>query len=200
MLLHEYGELVNNLFMFFRNKDKPEDGQLKMWYEECKYIPATYRRPIFESMIKEKSLPFNIPRAIKRQYHIMQQSDGGMTEKLVTIAVLFEASLILKKDGLEAFNRFCDGKGIGDNDREAILAKSYYDFKLARRENKDGLMYFDLFQKEKTDTKWHLISSGKNAVDRMKNATPMGGAGYVHSPSHRLPDRANGKTQDDQTG
>ena len=68
MDLHEYGRLVNNLFLFFRNKDKPEDGQLKMWHKECRYIPATVRKPIFEAMIKEKSLPFNIPKAIKKQY------------------------------------------------------------------------------------------------------------------------------------
>ena len=105
-----------------------------------------------------------------------------MTERIITISTMYEASRILAKEGLEAFNLFCDAKRIGQNDRDAILAKVFYDFKLVGRETNDGRPYFDLYQKEREASKWVMICSGREAAYKCKhpgagdfNVTEIGG-------------------------
>ena len=170
MLLHEYGELVNNLFMYFRNKDKPEDGQLRMWYRECEYIPATARRSIFDAMVKEKSLPFNLPRAIKQHYYRLQQETGVSADKKeVPVGVLFEAARVLEKNGMDSFAAYCDGHNISDKDRDRIVANVYYDFKLTRHETPDKRTYYKCWQKDKKDSEWTLVKDGHDAAARVKN-------------------------------
>ena len=67
--------LINNLFVYFRNRDKRDDEQLKMWFEEVEFVDSDAMRYIYDKMIQDKSLPYNIPRTIKKHYFQWRQEN-----------------------------------------------------------------------------------------------------------------------------
>lgn len=68
-----YGELrefVDSVYMYFRNKEYANKGQVDLWYKEVKHVPGAddVIQWIFDQFKQRKSMPFNIPLEIKKQW------------------------------------------------------------------------------------------------------------------------------------
>ena len=130
-----FSEGVQKWSDFFGRELK--QSQLNYYYDEIKHIQEKeWEFIVKDFIINKKPIPSQFPTIAEIQGMCPKPSGQTFTKKesiddyyrRVPVNMLFQAFHILKTNGKESFEHFCDVKNINQNDREAVKLKLSVNF------------------------------------------------------------------------
>lgn len=113
-----FKETIRGLYEYFRIKESPLSSTVDEWYLDVKWIPAHAVPKIIAEIKKKDSLPFNIPNRFIAIYKNLPQK-----KKEDDMATLYKAFEILKGQGEDAFNQYCESVKMTKNDKDSVMQK-----------------------------------------------------------------------------
>jgi hypothetical protein len=137
-----FKETIRGLYEYFRFKDAPLSQTLEQWYNKVKWIPDHAIPKIVDEIEKKDTLPRNIPSLIIYTYKSLPGKPKKYDETEdpnYPMDYLWKALDVLKKEGEEAFRKYCEYVKMPANDIPRVLAKfrcayTYSDVKKVNKE------------------------------------------------------------------
>ena len=108
-------------------KDVPLQETLERWYNKCKFIPDHNVPMIVDEIEKMATLPRNIPNVLIALYNkkipAKEKAYDIIDDPNYPIDYLWNALNILRTEGVEAFDKYCEAVSMPRNDRDRVKSK-----------------------------------------------------------------------------